>query len=181
VQIPGLRNVLHESEWVLVHAVRVNEVLTQSLAPTLRDIEASGFDCPLVEDKSWTDDPDVASARLWSPTGSCMGIQVRLTAPEAERVATVADQVQESVSGIVITSAAHATFTRGHRGRFVVHTTGASSFGYTRLGALPNGVTLSRSGVLAGTPRKVGTYRITLLAVAGSKSTSQSFVLTVRS
>lgn len=72
-------------------------MLAQSLAPILRDLEASGLDAPRIEDNDWADNPEAASAMLWSPGGSGMGIQVGVAAPEVERVAMVADQVQEWV------------------------------------------------------------------------------------
>lgn len=81
----------------MVHAVEVNEVLARSLAPILRDIKAAGLPVPRIEDDDWADNPEAASAMLWSPDGSGTGVRVELLAPDAERVAMVADQVHEWV------------------------------------------------------------------------------------
>jgi len=43
----------------------------------------------------WTEDPDMATAMLWSPDGSGTGVYVSRSAPELERIAMIADQVQD--------------------------------------------------------------------------------------
>ena len=73
----------------------VDDVLSQAMAPVLRDLQTAGNTPPIVEDKDWTGDPDSPSVTLWSPNGSGLGIQVDRTAPEFERVAMVAEQIQE--------------------------------------------------------------------------------------
>jgi hypothetical protein len=75
----------------------MHDVLAQSLSPILRDVERAGLAVPRIDDADWADDPDVAFAELWSPDGSRTGIYVTLRAPEAERVAMVADQIHEWV------------------------------------------------------------------------------------
>lgn len=75
----------------------VDEVLTRSLEPVLRDIRRTGVPVPRIEDDDWTGNPEPPSAMLWSSDGSGTGIRVDRYAPEAEQVAMVADQVQEWV------------------------------------------------------------------------------------
>lgn len=81
----------------VLHAGTVNDVLSRALEPVLRDIRASGVPVPDIRDDDWADDPQVATAMLWSPDGSGTGVRVDVDAAEAERVAMVADQVQEWV------------------------------------------------------------------------------------
>jgi hypothetical protein len=75
----------------------VDEVLRQALEPVLRDLRNSGIAAPRIEDVESADDADMPSAMLRSPGGSGMGVNVNPTALEFERVAHVADQVQEWV------------------------------------------------------------------------------------
>ena len=80
------------------HAVKMRDVLRQALAPVLRDIRVSGGPLPEIRDDDWAGGPDVASAMLQSRCdGSGAGVSVDATEPEPERVARVADQVQEWV------------------------------------------------------------------------------------
>jgi hypothetical protein len=73
----------------------VDEVLRQAMEPVLRDLRGVGIAPPRIEYDEWTDDPDSASAMMWSPDGSGTGVYVSRLAPEFERVAAVADQIQE--------------------------------------------------------------------------------------
>jgi hypothetical protein len=73
----------------------VDEVLSEAMAPVLRDLRRAGVAAPRIEDRDWAHDSESASAMLWSPDGSGRGVYVLLSVPEFERVATVADQVQE--------------------------------------------------------------------------------------
>jgi hypothetical protein len=75
----------------------MNEVLGQALDLVLRDIRSTGVPEPDVRDDGWPDDEDNASASLWSRDGSGVGVRVHLAASEADRVAQVADQLQEWV------------------------------------------------------------------------------------
>jgi putative cell wall-binding protein len=84
-----------------------------------------------------------------------------------------------------ITSADHAAFTVGEPGSFQVAVT-AHTFPtpptYTETGTLPGGVTLSRSGLLSGTPPTGtgGTYSFTVKASNGiTPAASQVFTLSV--
>lgn len=74
----------------------VNEVLRQALDLVLRDIRSTGVPEPDIRDDDWADE-DSASGYLWSRDGSGVGVRVDLAAAEADRVAQVADQVQEWV------------------------------------------------------------------------------------
>src|SRR5664279_2445380 len=79
----------------------VNGVLTEALESVLHDLRVSGAPTPRVEPMAYRvwradPDPDYASAMLWSGDGtSGVGVQVRLSDPEPDRIAQVADQVQE--------------------------------------------------------------------------------------
>jgi hypothetical protein len=73
----------------------VDDVLSEAMAPVLRDLRRAGIAAPRIEDGDWTDGPESATAMLWSPDGSGRGMYVLRAAPEFERVAMVADQVQE--------------------------------------------------------------------------------------
>lgn len=63
------------------------------MAPVLRDLELTGIS-PRIEDVDWADDPEVSSAMLWGATGGT-GVWLSRSAPEFERVAMLADQIQE--------------------------------------------------------------------------------------
>jgi hypothetical protein len=75
----------------------VDDVLSQAIAPVLRDLQSAGVDLPRVEDKDCTGDPESPSVMVWSPDGSGTGLRVDRSAPEFDRVAMVADQIQEWV------------------------------------------------------------------------------------
>lgn len=75
--------------------VPVNEVLRQALAPILRDLRRAGLDEPRITDSDWTEDADYPSAMMWSLDGSGAGVSVSRSAVVFERIAEVADQVQE--------------------------------------------------------------------------------------
>ena len=80
------------------------------------------------------------------------------------------------------TSGASTTFTVGTLGTFNVTANGAPPPSFTKVGALPTGVTLSAGGVLSGTPAAGtgGSYPITITASNGIGSNAmQSFTLTV--
>jgi len=72
----------------------VDELLSEAMAPVLRDLGSAGIAAPRIEDRDWTDSPESVSAMLWSPDGSGTGVYVARSAPEFERVAMIADQVQ---------------------------------------------------------------------------------------
>ncbi len=75
----------------------MNDLLREALEPVLRDVAATGAPMPDVRDGDWAGDADTASAVLWSRDGNGAGVQVRLSGSGADRVAHVADQVQEFV------------------------------------------------------------------------------------
>ena len=88
-----------------------------------------------------------------------------------------------------ISTANHATFTKGTFGTFSVSATGYGPPAYTEVGALPAGVSLkttysgvTSTGVLSGTPTQTGTFPITITASNGIlPNATQSFTLTVAS
>ena len=79
----------------------------------------------------------------------------------------------------VITSARSATFVAGSEGRFKVKASAYPAAKFTKTGALPGGVTLSKAGVLSGTPMAAGTYKVELIATNSSGTSKQAFTLTV--
>ena len=82
----------------------------------------------------------------------------------------------------VITSFSSAGFDAGTAGKFTVVASALPLASFTETGALPAGVTLSPSGVLAGSPPSDGggLYRITITASNGvAPDYSQQFSLTV--
>lgn len=73
----------------------MDEALRQALEPVLRDLQSAGIDAPRIDDSDWTGDPESPSAMLWSPDGSGTGVYVAKSASSPERVASMADQVQD--------------------------------------------------------------------------------------
>ena len=70
--------------------------LHDTLAPVLRDIQASGAVLPVIRDE--TRDPvgdDFVSVMMWSSDGTGMGVHVPTQDTAAARVARLAEQVQE--------------------------------------------------------------------------------------
>lgn len=66
-----------------------------ALQPVLRDIRATGAPEPDIrDDASWSYS---AAAMLWGRDGTGMGVSVDPAEPQVDRVARVADQVQEWV------------------------------------------------------------------------------------
>lgn len=78
-----------------LRSLSVDEVLRQAMEPVLRDLRGAGVAPARIEDDDWTGDPDSASAMVWSSDGSGTGVYVSRLAPAAERVAALADQVQQ--------------------------------------------------------------------------------------
>lgn len=73
----------------------VDAVLRQALEPILRDLKRGGLDEPRIEDRDWTGDSETTSAMLWSIDGSGSGVSVLLSETPSERIADMADQVQQ--------------------------------------------------------------------------------------
>jgi hypothetical protein len=73
----------------------MDDRLAQALAPVLRDLAACGSVVPEVRDDQWSDVDGQVTAMLHSPGGSAQGVSAMTTEPPAQRIASVADQVQE--------------------------------------------------------------------------------------
>lgn len=73
----------------------MDEVLRQAMEPVLRDLRGVALAPVRIEADDWTGDEEWPSAMLWSTDGSGTGVSVRRSAATAERVASVAEQVQE--------------------------------------------------------------------------------------
>lgn len=74
----------------------MDAALAEALAPVLRDLEGSGSPAPDVRDDQCSGD-GLVTAMLYSADGFGQGVSAMLTDSPAERVASVADQVQEWV------------------------------------------------------------------------------------
>jgi hypothetical protein len=82
-------------EFFVVEAV--SDELADALVPVLRDLEAT---CPLVpqiEPDQWTDVPGQLAAMSWWPAGNGCGVSVLASETTEQRIASVADQLQEPV------------------------------------------------------------------------------------
>jgi hypothetical protein len=73
----------------------VEDVLRQALDPILRDLRAAAVVSERIEDSDWTGDPDRPAAMLWGVDGGGRGIAVARSETDVERIASMADQVQE--------------------------------------------------------------------------------------
>jgi hypothetical protein len=77
------------------HDDGVDVALSEALEPVLRDLEHAGAVMPEVRDGHWSDFEGQRTAMLYGPDGSGSGVFVLAGEPLADRVARVADQVQE--------------------------------------------------------------------------------------
>ena len=77
----------------------MHELLVGALAPVRRDVRATGLrPLRLREMEPMGDEaPDSASAMLRGRNGYGMGVMIMLTAPEADRIASATERVQEFV------------------------------------------------------------------------------------
>jgi hypothetical protein len=73
----------------------VDSALSEALAPVLRDLENSGAPFPDVRDRQWSDVPGQLTAMLYGPDGSGQGVSAMAGERLPDRIASVADQVQE--------------------------------------------------------------------------------------
>ena len=70
--------------------------LRETLAPVLRDIEASGAIPPIIRDETHDDvADDFVCVMAWSADGTGMGLHIPTEDTAAARVARLAEQVQE--------------------------------------------------------------------------------------
>ena len=73
----------------------MHELLSAALVPVVTDLRTTGAPVPEIADDDWMAETTQASAMLRSPDGSATGIRMSLVAAESDRIAEVADQVQE--------------------------------------------------------------------------------------
>jgi hypothetical protein len=73
----------------------VDIALAEALTPVLRDLENSGSVVPDVREDQWSGFEGQVTAMLWSPDGSGQGVSAITGEPLPERIAWVADQVQD--------------------------------------------------------------------------------------
>ncbi len=83
--------------------------------------------------------------------------------------------------GTFINSVGTATFNVLSPSSFSVNTSGAPPTNISTAGTLPNGVTLSSTGILSGTPASgaAGTYAFNIAVANGTSTVVQTFTLTV--
>jgi hypothetical protein len=75
----------------------LDSALQEALGPVLSDLESSGAVIPDVQDEPWSTTAEQVTAMLYSADGSGQGISARPADPLAQRIASVADQVQDWV------------------------------------------------------------------------------------
>ncbi len=73
----------------------MESALAEALTPVLRDLANSGSVIPQVRDHQWSDFEGQVTAMLFSPGGSGQGVSAMTGEPLPQRIASVADQVQE--------------------------------------------------------------------------------------
>ncbi len=108
-------------------------------------------------------------------------LHVIFTPTDSVDYTTATGSTTITVKPPVITSPASTVFVKGHRGSLSVTSLGITAPSFTETGALPVGVTLSKAGVLAGTPTATGSFPITIMATNGRVTATQSFKLQVAS
>lgn len=69
--------------------------LSEALAPVLDDLRNSGGPVPEIRDEQWSSFPGQVTAMLWAADGSGQGVSAMAAEPLAQRIASVADQVQD--------------------------------------------------------------------------------------
>jgi hypothetical protein len=73
----------------------VDIALSEALAPVLDDLGSSGAPVPGVRDQQWSNFPGQVTAMLHDADGTAQGISAMAAEPLAQRIASIADQVQE--------------------------------------------------------------------------------------
>ena len=73
----------------------MDTALAEALTPVLRDLEYSGSVIPEVREDQWGGIEGQATAALRSADGSGLGVSVMTGESRPQRIASVADQVQE--------------------------------------------------------------------------------------
>lgn len=73
----------------------VDSKLSEALAPVLDDLRNSGGPVPDVRDAQWSNFPGQVTAMLYAADGSGQGVSAMAAEPLPQRIASVADQVQE--------------------------------------------------------------------------------------
>jgi hypothetical protein len=69
--------------------------LAEALVPVLRDLRACGAPVPDIRDSQWSDFPGQPTAMLHDTDGTGQGVSAMVTESLPQRIASVADQVQE--------------------------------------------------------------------------------------
>ena len=161
-------------------------VTTTAGYPTATTITETGS---LPSGVSFTDNGDGTATLAGTPASGTDGsypltITAANSAGSSQQSFTLT--VQPANASPVITSADHATFTKGSAGSFTVTTTAGypTATTITKTGTLPAGVTFTDNhngtATIAGTPTVAGSFPITITASNGATTNAtQSFTLTV--
>ena len=161
-------------------------VTTTAGYPTATTLSQTGA---LPSGVSFTDNGDGTATLAGNPAAGSTG-SYPLTITASNSVGSTDQAFTLTVvppnSSPVITSADHATFTKGSAGSFTVTTTAGypTATTITKTGALPAGVTFTDNhdgtATIAGTPTAAGAFPITIKASNGATTdATQSFTLTV--
>ncbi len=122
----------------------------------------------------------LSSTGVLSGTPTIAGtFPVVITATNAAGSATQDFALRVNIPAVpAFTSAATATFTVGSAGTFKVRASGVPAPTFAETGAL-DGLTLSSTGVLSGTPTIAGTFPVVITATNAAGSATRDFTLTV--
>jgi len=73
----------------------VDTALSEALAPVLHDLGSCSAPVPDVRDNQWSDAPGQVTAMMHDVDGTAQGVFAMAAEPLPQRIASVADQVQE--------------------------------------------------------------------------------------
>jgi hypothetical protein len=73
----------------------VDTALSEALAPVLHDLGTCGVPLPEIRDSQWSDFPEQVTAMLEDVDGTAQGVFAMAGESLPERMASVADQVQD--------------------------------------------------------------------------------------
>jgi len=146
-------------------------------------VARTGYPLPVI-----TEIGDLPSGLSLSPAGVLSGTPASGSGKAYDLVITASNGVGVPVTqdfvlivdqAPVITSLRDATFVTGTKGRFRVQASAYPKATFRETGTLPSGVTLSSGGLLSGTPKATGTYKVRLTATNSAGTGRQAFTLTV--
>ena len=175
------------------NAMTVTDVLPIGL--TFLNTASTDWNCAGTQTVVCTNEDSVSQGASYSPLTINVSVSGTVSGPIGNNAVSVSDNeaaaspAQQTASVTIdappsINSANNATFTVGSFGSFSVTAMPGAypTPTFSEFGALPNGVTMSDTGVLSGTPASgtSGAYPIVITAANGAApNATQSFTLTV--